>query len=85
MKLQQIDQFLWEQADKASKEWFRAQSLNPYAAIYLYYKSGELAAFENAPHGWTLGRQDRLSPAHTREQIKAQIAESARRLPFLPI
>lgn len=89
MTLKQVDNLIYEQAEKASQQWFRAQSANPYAAIYLYYKVGELAAFEDhchtELHGWTLGLQQRLSPALTRQQVKAQIAEAARRLPFLPV
>jgi hypothetical protein len=85
----EIDAFVWEQADKASLQWFRAQSANPYAAIYLYYRRGELAAlddrFHAEAHGWTLGRPERLSPACTRQQIKAQIEQAARWLPFLPV
>lgn len=85
MKTLDTTQFVYEQAEKASLEWYKAQSLNPYAQIYLYYKSGELGAFEDPPEGWTLGRQARLSPACTRQQIKSQIVESAQRLPFLPV
>ncbi len=77
-------QFVYDQANKASESWFRQQSQNPYAAIYLYYKTGELGAFSEAPAGWILGSGERLSPALTRQQVAAKIHTIAQRLPFLP-
>lgn len=82
------DQFCWDAANAAALEWFRLQSQNPYAAFYLYYKSGALGVFmemEKPAGGWLLGSGARLSPAHTRPQVAAWIHDVARRLPFLPV
>lgn len=84
-KLNQIDQFVYAQAEKASQDWFERQCLNPYESLYLYYRAGELAVFnEQAPEAFKLGSQTRLSPAWSRTQVKAFIAQAARSLPCLP-
>ncbi len=84
MKNLDLMQFVYDQANKASEAWFRQQSQNPYASIYLYFRTGELGAFSEAPAGWTLGSGERLSPALTRQQVAAKIHTIAQRLPFLP-
>lgn len=79
------DQYCWDAANKASETWFREQSQNPYASLYLYYRRGELGVFSDLPEGWILGSGERLSPALTRQQVAAKIHAISQRLPFLPV
>jgi hypothetical protein len=80
------DQFCWNAANAAAREWFRLQSQNPLAAFYLYFKPGALGVFTEKPAGgWLLGSGARLNPAHTRQQVASWINDVSRRLPFLPV
>jgi hypothetical protein len=78
-------QFCYDQANNAALDWFKKQSLNNYASLYLYYRRGELGVFEEPQDDWTLGSGERLSPALTRQQVAAKIYAMAQRLPFLPV
>ena len=75
------------QSDVAAHQWAKLQAADPLAAIYLYYRTGQLGAFagDHTPEGWTLGTGHRLNPMGNQEEVRAFIYQTARRLPFLPV
>jgi hypothetical protein len=77
-------EYVEEKAGEAAREWFKQQSQNPYAALYLYYCIGELRVFPDSKPGYTLADSRRLMPGNTRDQIQRQIVDIARKTPFLP-
>jgi hypothetical protein len=87
MKIQDMYQFIADQAEMASAQWFKRQSADNYAAQYLYYRTGELAVFTSPPEGegWKLGSGERLHAGLSRQQVARKIQEMAKGLPFLPI
>ena len=84
--IQETRQLINDQSSKAADQWKTIMFRDNWAACYLYYRTGELAVFagETTPDGWTLGDQRRLGPELTRDQARARIIESCKRLPFLP-
>lgn len=79
------DQWLWDQAAKAAEEWWAIQCRDMYAAVYLYYKRGELTCAKECPAGFTLGDSRRIGPSGTKAEHMHKIYETARRLPCLPV
>ena len=57
-----------------------------FGAVYLYYRTGELAAIAEgqATDGWTLADNERLPANLTADQLTTRIHDRARNLPFLP-
>ena len=84
MDLQAIYEWTGARAREAALQWFKQQSANNYAALYLYYKVGELRVAEDCPAGFTLATGERLRVNATVDQQQAWINNVARRTPFLP-
>lgn len=81
-----IDTYDWLsiQASNAAKEWWSLQSANPFAALYLYFRRGQLTVAEDKPAGFELGTGQRLSPMATLDGTTAWIYAQAFKLPCLP-
>jgi hypothetical protein len=84
MKTQDVYDFVSAQAQKVADEWFKAQSLDNYAALYVYYRPAELCAASDPPGpDWTLAHGDRIRPGSTRAQVQRWVNDMAQRIPFL--
>lgn len=76
--------FIDEQCQKAAREWHAIQFRDPYAAVYLYHKLGELTAAKETPPGFALSDGRRLPPGNTIAQTAQHINSLTGRLPILP-
>jgi hypothetical protein len=72
------------------RAWFRAQSLDPAGAFYLFFKMsngqtiGALSIAQSAPEGFETDSPGRISPAWTMAQAERFVWDSWNRLPVLP-
>lgn len=78
------EQWLWEVAEREAERWYKKAVANPFGRFYLYYTKGNALVAEEAPEGYHLAWQERISPASTQEQVKRFIYEKLRRCPCLP-
>lgn len=79
---------VYEQAEQAARNWFRAASRNPSELFFLYYlpHGMRLAVGTDAPgDGWELADHWRIPPALTEAQACEWIYTTARRLPLYPV
>ena len=77
--------WLWDQCAAAAAQAFKIQCADQYAAVYLYYKRGALAAAIDPPDAdFELTSGERISPANTRDQNARKFYALARQLPCLP-
>jgi hypothetical protein len=85
MKFEDIDAYVWAQADAAAREWFKlAAPLGGHGEFYLYYNetTGELG-INRDDAGWILGDPRRISPANDLRTATRWIHDIARRLPII--
>ena len=83
---QQINARIYVMADAASIDWFKRQIIDVHSHMYLYYKPGEIAFWigeEPLNEHWILGWNERISIAKTKEQVREQIIDIAKKLPIL--
>lgn len=84
MTTEEIERWLWDQAQAAAELWNREQRRDMFASLYLYHKPGNLTVCGNTvPDGFELADGRRLCPSGTIEQIRNRIYEVSRRLPIL--
>lgn len=96
MKCDEIQQAIYQVADDLATYWHQSQCKNPFGRYYLYYyeprECDMIATFivtnEDEPvaadgRKGMLASQERLSPAWTRDQAKAFIANAIRKTPCL--
>lgn len=86
MNRQEIINKIYQEADSASQSWFKRQSANLYAHMFLYYKPGQIVFWigEDLPDDkWELAWNTRISIAKTIDAVRNQIIEIAQRLPIL--
>ena len=89
MTLQEIEEWLWKEANREALSWFTIMCENNYAEMYLYYKPsgegimGELKISENQPAGFKLAPIGRLHCGLTKDQVKIIIQDISRKLPIL--
>lgn len=79
-----VQNFVWSQAAIAARVWFQLQSADQYAALYLWFKRGEVTVAAEKPEGFELATGERISPAATEEQVRNRIALILQTLPILP-
>lgn len=81
---------VYEMAEHAVAAWFRAASLDPSPAYYLYYRQGgrewgAITLATDTPEGYRLAGPERLPRGASREQAIAWVVERAYRLPILRV
>jgi hypothetical protein len=90
MRMEHIEATLCSMAKEASDDWFRKQTRNEFASLYLYFKRstetewGSLAIAEKTPEGYQLADPQRLYPGWSRTQVKNHIRGILQHLPILP-
>ena len=74
-------------AEVAAADWFRRQSADLMASMYLYYKPGEIAFWigeDGLNEKWKLARPERILPCYSPRDVVSIICNVARMLPILP-
>lgn len=86
MNFEESDKWLWDQCRECAASWFRQQTQDRFAMLYVYFKPGAIAVWTDLPHGegWELGTGLRVNPMWTPEQVKFWIYGQARKWNCLP-
>ena len=87
---QEITNLIYAWITPATDCWYKDQCRNPSKAFYAYYKpstkenDGAIVIAESPLNeDWKLVSPERISGFKTKEQVKANLFELARRLPIL--
>jgi hypothetical protein len=83
-KLEKIDDYVYNKAQKAVDDWFIEQIRRPFSRFYLYYKTGCLLITDNSATGLTLADTQPMPRAQTKLQVLRRVIAIAKRTPFLP-
>jgi len=81
----QVDVKIHKLAADLSMTWYRIQSANNYAALYLYYADGDVRVSEDSGGPFVLASAQRISPGWSIEQVREWIYQTLRTTPFLPV
>lgn len=85
MTTHEIDSWLWDEAQQAAVNWFRAQCADPWQSFYLWYKpcGARLVVAPKRPEGFELATSERMYPAYNIELARNWIHYKAEKLPVL--